>query len=283
MFPSVPRAPLHPRIPMIDPHPGLTARPARRGTAAVRVARTRQPRRGGVVARRFHGVFRVRQAGIPAPVITSFASTGNRPGAPVHRTRPRRPRNPARSRHDALDAQWPIQSLECLPPQLEVVAFSGVGGVRRHLALTPNAQHPGMHQIDTPAAIQGVQGSDDVVRFARPAKKAAIRGVSGAVASRSQRRHGPQPGFFSRAERPHSRVCPLAHTRAPNAGTSHLSVLTGHAHSQQKVDDMARSLNHRLHTGASRKCKFSCFNLPEFLGQCTLTTRRKRLAGVVFS
>jgi hypothetical protein len=55
------------------------------------------------------------------------------------------------------------------------------------------------------------------------------------------------------------------------------------ANSQQKVDNLESSLNHRLHTWASEKSYFSCFIFPRFLGQCALTPRISRFRGALFS
>ena len=178
---------------------------------------------------------------------------GNPPGAagsaPVIRA------GPPWSRHDALDPQRPIQPFERFPPQPEVATFG-----RRKLGSAASAARPrpakhAHEPVRSVAAIQCIQTANHVIGFARPAHQTAICRVSGAVPPCLQRRHGPQPGFLGRAERHAFRTCRPAASRHwtddadLTCGYPELAMAT----SQQKVDYVARKLNHRLHTRASKK------------------------------
>ena len=72
-----------------------------------------------------------------------------------------------RSRHDPLHTQREFQPPQRLAPQPPIAAFGGEGGIGRGLALAPNAQDAGVDEIDTAAAIEGIEAFDHVVRLAR--------------------------------------------------------------------------------------------------------------------
>ena len=84
-----------------------------------------------------------------------------------------------------------------LQSQRSSAATAGFGAA---LALAPDPQDPGMHEVDAAAAVQRIEALHHVVGFARAHDLASIGGVAGPLAPRHQRCHGPEPGFLGAVE-----------------------------------------------------------------------------------
>lgn len=109
---------------------------------------------------------------------------------------------------NAFHSEWPFKRGHRLAPQARIRPFAGIGRVGDGPALAPDAQDPGVGQVDSAAPIQAIETFYDIIGLAWPRRRAPVCAKPGGVAACGECSHRPEPGLFGGPERDRSEPLP---------------------------------------------------------------------------